>query len=275
LLGRDCTEVSALWQVPANEAISVLIRAPLPGCIGASKVASDSQSGRERLVFGILGTVVQCEGLASLGRKLLEPIDDCLIRLVSALSGQLGDQDKPALAFDQGVECYFALSGDETVSLPVTVLATTLNGLRSGVNRNPVGNRGFSHFSADALVLPLLVGSAQQLDHLQTIWILGMIDVLIDGLVVDGFSRMVKPDPPRDLLRGPSFSETGLYILPNKVVFQTLVLVGLCLSLAGPSVCPTGNITPPLWRRVTIEFTRDCAFVSAYSICNIAEAGTS
>jgi len=255
LLGRDCTEVGSLWQVPANEAISVLIRAPLPGCIGTSKVASDSQSGREHLVFGILGPVVQREGLAPLGRMLLEPIDDCLIRLVSALSGQLGDQDKATLAFDQGVERCFALSGDEAVSLPVTVLATTLYGLRSGINRNPVGNRGFSHFSADALVLPLLVGSAQQLDHLQTIWILGMIDVLIDSLVVDGFSRMVKPDPPRDLLRGPSLSEAGLYILPDKVVFQTLVLVGPRLSLAGPSVCPTGNITSPLWRRVAVELS--------------------
>jgi hypothetical protein len=119
------------------------------------------------------------------------------------------------------------------------------------------------------------VGSAQQLDHLQTIWILGMIDVLIDSLVVDGFSRMVKPDPPRDLLRGPSLSEAGLYILPDKVVFQTLVLIGLRLSLAGPSVCPTGNITSPLWWRVAVELPRDSAFVSAHSFCNIAEAGAS
>ena len=73
----------------------------------------------------------------------------------------------------------------------MTIAAPILNGLRPGIDRNPVGNRGFSHFSADAFVSPLLVSTAQQVDHLQSVLVLGMIDVLIDGLVVYGVPRMI------------------------------------------------------------------------------------
>src|SRR5512138_2911167 len=92
LLGRDCTEVGALWQVPANEAIGILIRASFPGCIGTGEVASDPKFGRELLMLGILGPVVQRERLALLGRKLFQPIDDCSVGLISALPGELGDK---------------------------------------------------------------------------------------------------------------------------------------------------------------------------------------
>jgi len=215
LLRRNLTEVRALWQVPANEPVDVLIRAALPRCIGSGKVALDAEFGRELFVFGILGPVVQREGLTPLRRKLLESINDHPVGLISGLPGQFGDQDKTALAFDQGVERCLALPRDEAVALPVTGVAATLNGFRSGVDRNPIGNRGFSHFSADALVSPLFVSSAQQLDHLQAIRVLGMIDVLIDGFVVDGLSRMLDSDPPGDLFRGPALGEAVFHILPN------------------------------------------------------------
>lgn len=275
MLGRNLTEVCALWQVPTNEPIDVLIRSPLPGCIGAGKVASDSKFGRERLMFGILGPIVQRKRLAAFGRQLLESINDRPIGLVSALPGKFGDQDKAALAFYQGVESCFALSGDQAVAFPVAGMAATLNGFRSCLDRNPVGNLGFSHFSADALVLSFLVSSAQQLDHLQPIRGLGMIDVLIDGLVVDRLSWMIDPDSPGDLLRGPSLSKAVFHILPDEIIFQALVFVGLRFSLTGPSMCPAGNITSPFWREVAFELSRDRAFVPAYCFCNIAEAGTS
>ena len=133
------------------------------------EVAFDSEFGRELLMLGILGPIVQRERLASLGRQLFQPINDCPIGLISALSGQFGDENQPALAFDQGVERHLALTGDHAVTFPVTGVATTLNGLRSVVDRNPVGNLGLSDFSADALVPSFLVSSAQQLDHLQTV----------------------------------------------------------------------------------------------------------
>src|SRR6185369_7776792 len=100
----------------------------------------------------------------------------------------------------------------------MTIVATLLNGLRSGVDRNPVGNRGFSHFSADALVLPFPVSTAQQVDHLQAMRILGMIDVLVYGLVVNGLPWMFDSDPSRDLLRRPSSSQAVLHILPYEIV---------------------------------------------------------
>jgi len=101
----------------------------------------------------------------------------------------------------------------------MTIVATTLNGLRPCIDRNPVGNLGFSHFSTDAPISPLPVGSAQQIDHLQPFRILGMIDVLVDSLVIDGLPWMVDSDASRDLLRGPSLSQAFLHILSDEVVF--------------------------------------------------------
>ena len=92
LLGRDCTEVGALWQVPANEVMGILIRASFPGCIRTGEVASGPAFGREPLLPGILGPILQRKGLTALGRELLQPINDRSIGLISALSGQLGDQ---------------------------------------------------------------------------------------------------------------------------------------------------------------------------------------
>ena len=83
----------------------------------------------------------------------------------------------------------------------MAIAAAMLNGLRSDIDRNPVGNLGFSLFSADALVLPLLMGTPKQIDHLQPVRILGMIDILIDGLVVYGVPRMIDPYSTRDMLR--------------------------------------------------------------------------
>ena len=253
LLGRDSTEVGAFWQVPANEAISVLIRASLPGCIGTGKVASDPQLGREQLMLGILGAVVQRERLASLDRQLFEAINDRPVGFIGALSGQLGDQNQPALAFDQGVERHLALAGNQAVALPMAIVATAFNGFRPGVDRFPIGNRGFSDFPADALVPSLPVGSAQQLDHLQTVRILGMIDVLVDRFVVNGLSWMIDPNPSRDLLRGPSFSEAVLDVLPNQSALQSLMCICVGLSLAGPGMCPARDITPTFWRTVPFQ----------------------
>ncbi len=69
-----------------------------------------------------------------------------------------------------------------------------------------------------------------------------MIDVLIDGLVVDGLSWMVDPNPPGDLLWGPSLSKGVFHIPADEIILQPLMLIGLRLSLTSSSVRPTGNI---------------------------------
>lgn len=255
LLGRDFTEVSTLWHVPANEAIGILIRTPLPGCVGTGEVASDPEFGCELLMLGILGPVVQRERLASLGLQLFEPINDRLIGLICAFPRKLGDENQPALAFDQRVERRLALTGDQAVAFPVTRVATVLNGFRSRLDRNPVGNLGLSDFSADALVPTLLVGSAQQLDHLQTIRVPGMIDILVDRFVVNGLPWVVNPNPSGDLLRGPSFSEAVLDVLPNQSALQSLVCICVGLSLAGPSMCSARNIASPFGRTIPVELS--------------------
>ena len=124
------------------------------------KIAFDTDPGRELLMLCILGPIVQREGLTTLCWQSPETVDHRSVGLSGGLAGQLANQYKPALALSQGIYGRLALPGDEAIAFPVTILAATLNGLWSGINRNPVGNLGFSHFSADALVPPLLVGTA-------------------------------------------------------------------------------------------------------------------
>jgi hypothetical protein len=112
------------------------------------------------------------------------------------------------------------------------------------------------------------------LDHLQTVRVLGMIDVLIDRFVVNGLPRVVNLNPSGDLFRRPPFSEAILDILSDQSVLQPLVCICVGLSLAGPGMCPAGNITPTFRRAVPSELARDRAFVPAYGSCYIAKAGT-
>ena len=103
VLGCNLTEIVPFWQVPANKAIDVLIRSPLPRGIRAGKVALDAERGRELFMFGILGPVVQREGLTTANWELLEPADNGPIRFSSPFAAELGNQDKSALTLDQCV----------------------------------------------------------------------------------------------------------------------------------------------------------------------------
>lgn len=103
MLDSNLTEVCTLWQVPPNETVDVLIRTPFPGCVRVSEVAFDAKPGRKLFVLGILGPVVQRQGLATSCRELFKPGDDRRIRFSSPFSRKLGDEHKPALTLDQGV----------------------------------------------------------------------------------------------------------------------------------------------------------------------------
>jgi hypothetical protein len=75
-----------------------------------------------------------------------------------------------------------------------------------------------------------------------------MIDVLIDGLVVNEVPRMIDPYSPGYLFRRPSFFEAVFDVLPNEVIFQTLMRIGCSLSFTCPSMSPAGCIALTLGR---------------------------
>jgi hypothetical protein len=79
----NLTEVGSLWQVPLNETVDVLIRASLPRCIRMGKIAVDDELDRALLAFGILGPVVQREGLTISSRNLSTLSDVVLNDFVS------------------------------------------------------------------------------------------------------------------------------------------------------------------------------------------------
>ena len=103
MLWGNLTEVGPFWQVPPDETINILIRTPLPGCIGVGKIAFDAELSRELFVLGILGSVVQREGLTTIRREFLEALDDRLVGFSGPFSEEFADQHQSALAFGQRV----------------------------------------------------------------------------------------------------------------------------------------------------------------------------
>ena len=153
----NLTEVRALGQVPSNEAVYIFVRASLPRSIWPCKVALHAELCSDLLVFSILGTIVQGQRSSALGWKLPETLDDRPGGLRSALLIEFGEHEKPALSFDQGMECRLAFPGDKSIALPVAVLLTIFYGLRTGIDRNSIWNLGLFLFSADALGFAFLM----------------------------------------------------------------------------------------------------------------------
>ena len=86
------------------------------------------------------------------------------------------------------------------------------------------------------------------MDHLQTVRVPGMIDILIDRLVVNGVPRIVDPYSTGDLLRRPSFFEAVFHILTDEVILQPFMRIGCGLSLASPRMSSAGCIALMLRR---------------------------
>lgn len=110
-------------------------------------------------MLNILGSVIQRKSLSSRCRERLKAFNDCLVCLSIAFSGKIGDRDKPALALGQCILGRFVFSGDQDVAVQLAVIVSILNGYRPDIYRNPVGNLGFSLFSADAFDPAFLVGT--------------------------------------------------------------------------------------------------------------------
>ncbi len=83
------------------------------------------------------------------------------------------------------MECRLALAGDESIALPMTDLLPVVSSLRSGINGNPIGNLGSSHFSPFALYASFPMGTTELGDELLTIGGVPMINKLVDRLMAD------------------------------------------------------------------------------------------
>lgn len=65
LLIRNHTKVSALGQVPADEAVNVFDRSPFPGGVGMAEEAGEAEGLGDSLMGSVFRAVVQGEGLTS------------------------------------------------------------------------------------------------------------------------------------------------------------------------------------------------------------------
>ena len=88
----NLTEIGALWQVPANKAVHMLVCTSLPRRIGPRKVAFHAELCGDLFMFGILGAIVYGQSSSSLSWKLLETPNDRLRGLRSAFPVELRDQ---------------------------------------------------------------------------------------------------------------------------------------------------------------------------------------
>ena len=138
----------------------MFIRTSLPCRIGPRKVALQTELCRDLLVLSILGAVVQGQRSSALGWELSETPDDRLGRRRGAFTIELGDQQKPTLSFDHGMERGLTLPRDEGIALPVAVLLSLIHGPWTDVDRNSIGNLGLFLFSTDALGFAFFMSSS-------------------------------------------------------------------------------------------------------------------
>jgi len=145
----------------------------------------------DSLMLSILGAVIKRQGSPHAAWELSEAGDHRLPGLRRTFPVELGQQQEPALSLGETVEGRSAFSGYQTVPLPVPVASSVFNGFWPGVDRYTVGNLGFTDFSADALLLALLMCSPQAGNQFLPAFGLGMVDVLIDCLVADALTRVL------------------------------------------------------------------------------------
>jgi len=85
----------------------------------------------------------------------------------------------------------------------VTKLLSLIDRLRPGINGNPIGNLGFSHFSPFSLDAPFPVGATELGDELLSIRGIPVIDELVDRLRADRQTGSTIFETTSDDLRGP------------------------------------------------------------------------
>ncbi|HYA85704.1 MAG TPA: hypothetical protein VEI57_01385 [Nitrospirota bacterium] len=100
LLFVNLTEISALWQVVADEAIYLLIRSSLPRRKGMGKVALDAKRYCQILVPLILSAIISGKRPLCLRGQFLACPSDRLIGFGSGLVFQLREPKDPGLALD-------------------------------------------------------------------------------------------------------------------------------------------------------------------------------
>lgn len=136
-------------------------------------------------MLGILCAIVHGERPLCLRGKLLECPRNRLIGFGSGLTLQFRKPKESGLSLGHAVKRCLAPTGDQRITLPVAELFSLIDCLRPGINGNPVGNFGFSHFSPFALDAPFPMGATELGDELLPIRGIPVIDELVNRLRTD------------------------------------------------------------------------------------------
>jgi len=228
------------------------------------KVALDAERSGQLLVLGILSAIVHGKRSLCLCGQIVERPRNRLIGFGSGLAFQFRKPEHPGLALDYAVQGRLALAGDQCIAFPMTKLLSLIDRLRPGIDGNPIGNLGFSHFSPFALDAPFPVGATKLGDELFSIRSISVIDELVDRLRADWLGWPLFLESARDDLRGPADLELSPDILLNLLALeQGPIMPSGQLPLSISSLRPAWRITTILRGSVTGKLPRDRALVPA------------
>lgn len=170
-------------------------------------------------MLGVFRAVVQGQRSSCRGRKLLERPDNRLIGFGCGLPFYLGKPKESGRALGYAMQRRLAAARDQRIAFPMAKLLSLLDSLRPGINGNPIGNLGFSHFSPFSLDAPFPVCATELGDEVLPIRGIPVIDELVDRLRADRLTSHVFLETTSDDLRGP----VDLELLPD-VLLNLLAL---------------------------------------------------
>ena len=205
-LWGEGVEGGSFGQVSADDAVPVLVAAPLPGAVGVGEVGEDAQGFQEVVVEAELGSVVHRDGLPG---SLWQGREEGVLgpeRVPSRLRGNQGRFEEPGPAFHFGVQAGFhGTRSDDGVGLPMPEPAPGLDGAGSGAHAHAQGNPRAFDSSARCLPAPP-VGAGKELDQAQASC-LRRIDPRVDRFRAAAHSGLIgveEPEPAADHHGTPS-----------------------------------------------------------------------
>jgi hypothetical protein len=184
-------EIGPLGEVPPEQPVGRLVRAPLPGAIGVGEIGPHAELLPETGVQVMLAAVVQGGGFAGLPRQPAEEQELHIAGLLGADLRHLAGKDEAGDALDLGVDPGFMPVPDDRVAFPVSELRALADLCRPVTDRDAVGDLHRPALPPEPA--PSLLVAAGEVFPEFLLFLRFVVDELVDRFVVDVFRFRTEP----------------------------------------------------------------------------------
>lgn len=221
LLVGDRIEAQPLRKELTNEAVHILVGAPLPRGIGVSEEEASVKLFGNPFVLGKFLAVIRHQRMHAI-RKRRQQREDCIGNVLRGFRRNVGDQCVAGSAFIDRHQGLLMSGNDDQISLPVTEALAAIGDVRTQVDRGLIGNGAASRSPSVALSARLLAAQSAMQGSAHP---LVSVDALVDAFVTDA-GLVVGPEIARDLLGTPGFGKFRLDDRPRRIGNPATVVTG-------------------------------------------------